>query len=226
MAASTSTVIGQSAFVRGRVSGEGDLEIAGRVEGDIACSGEVLIDTSALVAANVSGSRIVVRGAVKGDLVAEDAVVIEAGARVVGDLRAPRITIIQGGLVRGHVQTAGGGAARPRASSAAHATRTSASETKARPAPLAARPAAQRTPDVRPAPVAARPAPAASRPVRPAPEIAKAAPAPASRTNHVQKSDPRNERSNGGSAARHAGPPPPVVPVLKKGTKAVQKKRA
>ena len=48
------TVIGRASFVRGRVSGSGDLEIAGRVEGDVACSGEVVVESSGLVAANVS----------------------------------------------------------------------------------------------------------------------------------------------------------------------------
>src|SRR5262245_49685129 len=104
------TVIGKETFVRGRVSGSGDLEIAGRIEGDVACSGEITIEAGALIAANVSGARIVVRGAVKGDLTADETLVIESGARVVGDLRAPRITIAQGGLVRGHVQTGGAGA--------------------------------------------------------------------------------------------------------------------
>ncbi|HVJ94854.1 MAG TPA: polymer-forming cytoskeletal protein, partial [Labilithrix sp.] len=103
----SSTVISRTTFVRGRVSGEGDLEIAGRVEGEVSCTGDLLIEASGLIAANLSGSRVVVRGAVKGDIVAEQVLVIEAGARVVGDLRAPRIAIAPGGLVRGHVQTAG-----------------------------------------------------------------------------------------------------------------------
>ncbi|MBX3211216.1 MAG: polymer-forming cytoskeletal protein, partial [Labilithrix sp.] len=97
----TSTVIGRASFIRGRVSGDGDLEIAGRVEGEVAVSGDVVVDTSGLVAANVSAARIVVRGAVKGDLVAEQVLLVESGARVVGDLRAPRIAIAPGGLVRG-----------------------------------------------------------------------------------------------------------------------------
>jgi cytoskeletal protein CcmA (bactofilin family) len=187
--ANNSTVIGRSTFVRGRVTGEGDLEIAGRVEGDIACSGEVTIDTTALIAANVSGSRIVVRGAVKGDLVAEEAVVVEAGARVVGDLRAPRIAIAQGGLVRGHVET--GKAGGPRLRSVAAPARASVTETKARPSA----PAAAARPAVKAVPA-------------PAPVVAAKAPAKPAR------------------AAGKPAPPPPVVPVLKKGTKAVQKKRA
>lgn len=182
----SSTVIGRTSFVHGRVTGEGDLEIAGRVDGEVSVSGEVLIDASGLVAANVSGSRIVVRGAVKGDLIAGEAVVIESGARVVGDLRAPRISILQGGLVRGHVQTGSAGAAKPRAAAAP-----------------------------------ARAVVAESRPAAPAPaRIVKAPPPPPSRTVTA----PAKANHKPLSMASRPGPPPPVVPVLKKGTKAVQKK--
>lgn len=172
------TLIGAGTFVRGRVTGTGDLEIAGRIEGEVSCTGDVTVESSGLVGAGITARRIVVRGAVKGDLVAEDAVLLEAGARVVGDLRAPRIAIAPGGLVRGHVQTGGAGAARPRAS---HAT-------TARTAPKVAAKAAPR--------VEARVEVAAKK------HAAPAAP-----------------------AARRVGPPAPVVPVLKKGTKATQKRR-
>src|SRR6185295_3452791 len=117
--ADTTTVIGKSSFVRGRISGNGDLEISGRVEGDVSVTGEVTIETTGLVAANVSAKRIVVRGAVKGDLAADESLLLETGAKVVGDLKAARIAIAQGGLVKGFVSTSGAGAPRGRAASTA-----------------------------------------------------------------------------------------------------------
>lgn len=183
------TVIGRTAFVRGRVNGSGDLEIAGHVEGDVTVAGEVTVEASGLVAANVSARRIVVRGAVKGDLVADDAVVLDAGARVVGDLRAPRIAIAPGGLVRGHVQTGAAGAAKPRASSAAaRATVPSAQAAKAAPKP-----------------------------------VPKAAPSRPAATASKNNGKPGHRGAT--LAGARPGPPPPVVPALKKGTKAVHKKR-
>ena len=67
------TVIGSGTFVRGRVSGSGDLEISGRVEGDVTCSGDVTVERDGMVGASITAHRIVVRGAVKGDLTADDA---------------------------------------------------------------------------------------------------------------------------------------------------------
>jgi cytoskeletal protein CcmA (bactofilin family) len=186
------TVIGRSTFVRGRVHGSGDVEVAGRLEGDLSCAGEATVESGGLVAANITARRIVVRGAVKGDLTAEDTIAIGSGGRVVGDLRAPRIGIAEGGLVRGHVQTAAAGAARPRAATAVTTTSRSS---------------------------------AASRSREEEKPKAKAAPPPAS------SSASSKSKSNGPSKPRGAtlagariGPPPPVVPVLKKGAKAVQKK--
>ena len=150
--ASDVTVIGRTSFVRGRLSGPGDLEILGRVEGEVEMTGELVIDAHALVAANLTARRMVVRGAVKGDLTAVEGVSLEDGARVVGDVRAPRISIAPGALLRGYVQTSDGAAATPRAKAQAPMARIPAKA----PAVLA-RPAA---PVVRPAPIplAAEPA--------------------------------------------------------------------
>jgi cytoskeletal protein CcmA (bactofilin family) len=99
------TVIAAGIFLRGSIQGEGDLEIRGRVEGDIGVGGDVTIADGALVKADVSGRRIVVRGAVAGNLTGEEAVRLEGGARVVGDVRAAAIGITDGALLRGNVQT-------------------------------------------------------------------------------------------------------------------------
>lgn len=190
------TVIGSGTFVRGRVTGAGDLEISGRIEGEIDCAGDVLVEQSGLVGANISARRIVVRGAVKGDLVAEESLVLEGGARVVGDLRAPRIAIAPGGLVRGHVQTGNAGASKPRSAAAA----STVDRTRAASAAAAA-------PRTLPA-ATAKAAPAAR---KPAPPIERGAPA---------GNGGKAQASGAGAPGGRVGPPPPVVPALKKGTKA------
>lgn len=123
---SDTTVIGRGAHVRARVTGEGDLEIQGRIDGEVSVTGEVTIATGGLVAANVSGKRITVHGAVKGDLIAEEAVHLEDGARVVGDIRAARIAIAPGALLKGYVQVG----------AAAGERRAGTSRAAAKPAPL------------------------------------------------------------------------------------------
>jgi cytoskeletal protein CcmA (bactofilin family) len=146
---SEATVIGRGTQIRGRVSGQVDLEILGHIDGEVAVDGDVTVDADGLVGANVSGRRVVVRGAVKGDLTGEDAVVLEYGARVVGDVRAPRIAIAPGALVRGYVQTGDGGGAPPPARRAAAPAARPAAKAPAAPArhaPPPARPAAAAAP--------------------------------------------------------------------------------
>ena len=109
------TVIGQGIFLRGSIKGDGDVEIRGRIEGDVEVAGEVTIGEGALVKADVTARRITVRGAVAGNLTGEDGVRLEEGARVVGDLRGAGIGISEGALLRGNVQTGTGGEARGRA---------------------------------------------------------------------------------------------------------------
>jgi cytoskeletal protein CcmA (bactofilin family) len=120
MAANVS-IIGRTTRIRGRVSGDVDLEVQGFVEGEIAVSGDVTIDSQGIVGAGVRGRRVVVRGAVKGDLHGVEAVVLEEGARVVGDVRAPRVAIAPGALVRGFVETGEGSGAPAKTSRAQQA---------------------------------------------------------------------------------------------------------
>jgi cytoskeletal protein CcmA (bactofilin family) len=134
--ASTHSIIGRSARVRGRVTGAVDLEVQGYVEGEVSVGGDVTVDTGAMVGASVHGRRLVVRGAVKGDLTADEAILLEDGARVVGDVRAPRVAIAPGALVRGFVDTgANGEAARPARAQAAGARPAAHAPAKAVAAP-------------------------------------------------------------------------------------------
>lgn len=163
MAMADVTVIGREAFVRGSIRGEGDLEIHGRVEGEIEVDGAVTIAPGALVKADVSGRQITVRGAVAGNLSAEQAVRLEEGARVVGDLRAPSIGVADGALVRGNVETDVTGASAKRAERQPAAARPAPAVAKVdKPAVAkeAPRPAATRlvsVPTPAPAPVEKKP---------------------------------------------------------------------
>jgi cytoskeletal protein CcmA (bactofilin family) len=206
--ASETTVIGRGTIVRARVFGTGDLEVQGRVEGEIATEGEVIVAAEGLVGASVTARRIVVRGAVRGDLVAEEGVHLEDGARVVGDVRSSRVSIAPGALLRGYVQTGAAGAARP--------ARAATVAVKAAPKPAAravAAPAPKATPKPAPKVAAAAPKAAPKPAARPAPPPPRSAPAAAKKAPLAL-------------AGARPKAPPPVVPVLKKGAKGSLKKKA
>jgi cytoskeletal protein CcmA (bactofilin family) len=123
MAPAISSVLSESTSIRGKVHGEGDLEVRGRIEGVVDVTGQLVIADGALIRANVRGGRVVIRGAVVGDVSATEAIVLEDSARVVGNLTADRIAIALGAQIRGQLTMDVGmgeeGARRPAARAAA-----------------------------------------------------------------------------------------------------------
>lgn len=230
---SSVSTIGPGTTVRGSIRGDGDLEIHGRVEGAVVVTGEVVITETALLKSDVRARRITVRGAVAGDVSADESIVLEPGARVLGDLGAPQIGIRPGGLVRGNVSTGG---PLPETKSAPASTAAAAGRARVVAAPARPAPARAATPAPAARPVAARPAPLPARPV-PASRVApvRAEPAPSASRGDTTPSaavvpvaakapveaeeEPEVEEADEAEATA-GGPPPPVVPALRKGAKA------
>ncbi|MFI5302059.1 MAG: polymer-forming cytoskeletal protein, partial [Polyangiales bacterium] len=101
------SILSESTSVRGRVSGEGDLEVRGRVEGELEVTGTLTIAEGAIVRAGLRASTIVIRGAVRGDVTASDVIVLEESARLLGNLSAGRVAIAAGAQFRGSIEMGG-----------------------------------------------------------------------------------------------------------------------
>jgi len=102
-----STLIGPGIFVRGRVSGEEDLHVEGRLEGSIELTETVYVATAGIVVATVQARDVVVSGVVVGNVTAEDSVTLNAGAKLVGDITAPRVIVADGAAFSGNVAMGG-----------------------------------------------------------------------------------------------------------------------
>lgn len=136
------SVLGESLSVTGRITGEGDLEIRGRVDGEVDVRGDLVLAESAIVKATLAGARVTIRGALLGDVLATDAIVLEATARVLGNLKAPRIAVALGAQLRGELDM-GDVVPGERPATKAAAKPAPAARPAARPAPVSiARPAA------------------------------------------------------------------------------------
>jgi cytoskeletal protein CcmA (bactofilin family) len=98
--------IGQSITIKGEIVAREPFVIAGRVEGTIEVDGHTLtVAEGATVDATVSANAVVVQGNVKGDLSAASKIVIQPTARIEGELSAPTISIADGAIVQGKVET-------------------------------------------------------------------------------------------------------------------------
>ncbi len=100
---SSTCVLGPQIAVRGALSGEEDLVVEGRIEGNVSLAGHLVVAAGGVVEADLEVSSIEVHGEVRGDIVATRSITIERGAMVAGNCRAPRVIIHDGAKFDGAV---------------------------------------------------------------------------------------------------------------------------
>jgi cytoskeletal protein CcmA (bactofilin family) len=81
--------------------------IRGKVSGEIAARGLLVIDEEAKVDANINASRVIIRGSVKGDVTATEKVEVTVTGRLVGTVSAPEIFMETGCVFNGHCTMTG-----------------------------------------------------------------------------------------------------------------------
>jgi cytoskeletal protein CcmA (bactofilin family) len=97
--------VGSSVLVKGELSAQEDIVIAGRVEGTIIVEGHlVVIEGGGQVAADIAARGIIISGTVKGTLAAEERIELRNTANVEGELAAPSISMADGAIVRGRIE--------------------------------------------------------------------------------------------------------------------------
>ncbi|HZJ54946.1 MAG TPA: polymer-forming cytoskeletal protein [Myxococcaceae bacterium] len=100
---SGNTVIGPSILINGKLTGDEDLTVRGRVEGELSLTKTLIVEPSGVVKANVTVKNAVVSGVVVGNIQATESVELTQEGRMVGDIRAPRVIIVDGASFRGRV---------------------------------------------------------------------------------------------------------------------------
>ena len=93
------SVIGADILVTGNIEAEVDLQIEGRIVGDVRCATLILGERSS-VSGSIYAHRVRVSGMVEGSVETVD-LAIEASARVKGDVSYSRLRIANGGVIEG-----------------------------------------------------------------------------------------------------------------------------
>jgi cytoskeletal protein CcmA (bactofilin family) len=193
--ATESTIIGPSILINGKLSGDEDLTVRGRVEGELSLTRTLIVEPSGIVKANVQVKNAIISGVVVGNISATESVELTREGRMVGDISSPRVIIVDGASFRGRIDM---GNAEPR--------------------PASERPTARSLPVTRP--VSVRPAPVAARPIAPpAPPRAPMVRPPPPPAPVVAKAEPRTE------GKPPPPPPPQPVLVGEGGKKKVLLKK-
>ncbi len=201
------TVIGQSILISGKLTGDEDLTVQGRVEGELTLTRTLIVEPSGVVKANVAVRNAIVSGVVVGNINATESVELTREGRMVGDIKAPRVIIVDGASFRGRVDM---GEVEPGRLPVGDRPRIQPVRPQLRPGTTTpVRPPIPATPSGRIATPVAPPA----RPAVTTPARAPAPPPPPTR------SEPKVEAK---------APPPPAAPVMAAGAKKkviIKKKR-
>ncbi len=105
--------LGKSIVFKGDLTGEEDLEIEGRVEGQVKLpNNQLTVGGHGRVAAQVEAKNVIVVGHIAGDVIATERVEIQATGVVDGDIHSPRLLIQEGAVVNGSIEM--GGASAPK----------------------------------------------------------------------------------------------------------------
>src|SRR5215813_8780693 len=84
------TVIGPSILINGKLTGDEDLTVRGRVEGELTLTRTLIVEPSGVVKANVEVRNAVISGVVVGNIAATESVELTKEGRMVGDIHSPR----------------------------------------------------------------------------------------------------------------------------------------
>jgi cytoskeletal protein CcmA (bactofilin family) len=103
-AAGVESVIAAELTIEGKISGSGDVRIAGRFKGDVQVDGNFRIDAGARLEGQVRAGVVVVGGELQGNIEAAKQVDVLSTGVIVGDVKAASITVAAGSRMRGHVE--------------------------------------------------------------------------------------------------------------------------
>jgi cytoskeletal protein CcmA (bactofilin family) len=103
--ARTLACLGSTIVVKGEITSDEDLQIDGKVEGNISLRGHRLtVGRTAQLNSEITAREVVVYGNASGNLRARDRVEIKKDGQVIGDITTTRISIEDGAYFKGHIE--------------------------------------------------------------------------------------------------------------------------
>lgn len=103
--ARTLACLGSTITVKGEITSDEDLQIDGKVEGNISLRGHRLtVGRTAQLNSEINAREVIVYGNASGNLRARDRVEIKKDGQVIGDITTTRISIEDGAYFKGHIE--------------------------------------------------------------------------------------------------------------------------
>jgi cytoskeletal protein CcmA (bactofilin family) len=95
--------LGPRDSLNGRLEIQGDLRIAGHVEGELKASGDVSVGEGSTIQASIEGANVSVRGQVNGNVTAKKRLTLGGSGHLNGDVKVARLTVEDGATLNGNV---------------------------------------------------------------------------------------------------------------------------
>jgi cytoskeletal protein CcmA (bactofilin family) len=100
--------IGQGVTIEGKIVSSQDIRVDGHVRGSIEVGQfELVLGPGSEVKGAVNARSVLVGGSLEGDVVATERIQVQSTGALLGDIVSPRLTIHDGGVVRGKAEIAG-----------------------------------------------------------------------------------------------------------------------
>ena len=99
------TLVSHGCKITGVISGNGDFQISGEVDGDCDLDGSVSIAKGGYWKGSIRAETILISGTVDGDIEATDRVEISETAKISGTVSAAAIAVAEGAIVEGVMKT-------------------------------------------------------------------------------------------------------------------------
>lgn len=97
--------LGANLVIKGKISGDEDLQIDGKVEGAIALNGQrLIVGRTGKLHSEVSAREVIVSGNLTGNVHASDRVEIKKDGSVTGDVTTARISVEDGAYLKGRIE--------------------------------------------------------------------------------------------------------------------------
>ena len=85
------TILSKDIDFSGTLNFEKPFLIRGKLSGNVIAKGVLVVDEEAVVEANISASKVVIRGSVKGNVIASEKVELTITGKLLGNVTAPEI---------------------------------------------------------------------------------------------------------------------------------------
>lgn len=95
------TQVGRNVQVNGDITGKTDLRIAGKVYGNVAIDGELILEKLAIIDGDVKCGAAILAGVIKGNVDCKTKLILQDNAKIIGNVKADQLVINEGAVFQG-----------------------------------------------------------------------------------------------------------------------------